>query len=113
MDLCLRAQDKGGKIFVYKTFQDKEFFIEAVEKTYARRIRLQTLADKDKIVSLFSKGATIQRKDFGILMRALRNLDEVYLCNELCVAIEELDSNIDFISLENIDNPIDLTNYEV
>lgn len=113
MNVELTVQDKSGKIYVYQTFEDKEFFIDAVEKTYARRVRFGTLSDKDKIISLFSKGATIQQADFDNLARALRHYDEVYLCNELCEAIEEIPSEIVLLTMGNIEKPVDLSCYEI
>lgn len=101
MDLELKVQDKSGKVYVYQTFEDKEFFIEAVQKTYERRVRFGSLGDNDKIVSAFSKGATFKQADFDDLLRALRHYDEVYLCNELYEAIEGMGQDIVLLSVGN------------
>lgn len=113
MDVVLTVQDKSKKIFVYQTFDDKEFFIKAVETAYARRDEEGRIGDHDKIVALFAKGGTIKKADFALLRRALRHYDEVYLCNELHSALEELPSNVELLTLEKIDTPLDLGCYKV
>ena len=113
MDVVLSVQDKSKKISVYQTFDDKEAFLSYVEKTYALREKDGKIEDYDKIVTLFAKGGTIKKSDFAILKRALRHYDEVYLCNELYDALEEIPSDIELLSLEKISAPLDLGCFKV
>ena len=90
MDLVVKTK-KNGSVEEAR-FDDKEFFISAVEKAYKRREDRNHVEDADRIVKAFASGITVKRKDFGILKRALRRYDEVYLCNELFDLIEESDA---------------------
>lgn len=110
MDLVVKA--KNGTHVEETAFDDKEFFLSAVSKAYDRRLLRDHVEDADKIVKLFAFGATIAKKDFGKLKRALRRYDEVYLCNELFDLLEE--SECDYITLgEDFGVPIDLSEYNV
>ncbi len=113
MDVNLTVQDKSGKTYVYQTFDNMEFFKSAVEKTYERRNHFGKLSDSDRVVSIFSKGATVKKEDFAVLKRALRHYDEVYLCNEIFEAIEEMPKDVVYLSLGNIENSVDLSFFNI
>lgn len=113
MDVVLTVQDKSNKIFVYESFEDNEFFLSAIENAYRNREEDGRIADHDKVVSLFANGGTIKKADFPLLIRSLRHYDEVYLCNELHDALEEIPSNVELLSLEKIGSPLDLSHFKV
>lgn len=113
MELVIKVQDKSGHIYDYQSFDDKEMFLTSVSKTYQRRERFNNLGNPDKVLDIFAKGCTIKSQDFDILARALRHYDEVYLCNEIYDAMEELPSDIVFLSIGEIKTPTDISGYEM
>lgn len=113
MNVELTVQDKSGKVYVYQTFENKELFVGAVADAYDLHAQFGKIADKDEVVSLFSKGATIKKADFNILRRSLRHYDEVYLCNEFCDILEEIPNDIILLTVGKIGKAVDLSGYKI
>lgn len=113
MELIIKVQNNSGKVFEYQSFDDKEMFLSSVAKTYQRKEKFNCLGNPDKVLDIFAKGCTIKKENINILRRALRHYDEVYLCNEIYDALEELPTDIVLLSIGEIENPTDISCYEI
>ena len=113
MELVIKVQNKSGKVYDYQSFDDKEMFLSSVSKTYQRKERFNKLGNPDIVLDIFAKGCTIKSENFDILGRALRHYDEVYLCNEIYEALEELPADIVLLSIGEIKTPTDISGYEI
>lgn len=114
MDLNLYCQRVNGAIEVLATYENKEDFLKYLKEAVDRNAKFGSFEDADRVVILFAEGAWVGKKQVKILKRALRHFDEVYLCNEIFDALEEIDESVKAVSLSNIVAPItDLSEYNI
>lgn len=112
MNLVLKILDNNDKIQNLVSFDNKELFLSASAKKYQAKLFNNQLDNADKIIKILAEGATISKKDFPVLLRALRHYDEVYLCNELHEVIEELSCKALTIG-DTISAPVDINKYHI
>ena len=115
MDLNVYARYASVGVKVIGTFPNKEDFEKYVREAVEGRSQNEEYANSCKVITIFAEGRSIARSQVKILKRALRHFDEVYLCNELFELLEELDSDVDCISLSPACSAVctDLSNYRI
>ena len=89
MDLKLYARFRDG-IKEVASFPNKELFEKYLSEAVERHRAFGNFEDRDKVMALFMNGISITASEKWIMMCALRNFDEVYLCNELYDALDTL-----------------------
>ena len=115
MDLVLYARMPSNEVLEIARYDGLENFQECLKEAIDRKATFGSSEDVDKVVDLFSKGASVSRKQIRTLKAAFRNFDEVYLCNEIVEALGEVPREAICMSLSNecsLDC-VDLDEYDV
>lgn len=114
MDLIVYCRKEDGEALALASFKGKEDFEKYLGEALARRSSFGASNGADKIVALFSQGASVATRQVRALKRALRQFDEVYLCNEIVEALDEVEDDTVSVSLSESPTAIvDISVYDV